>query len=163
MCFYFPTICLLDVSNFGLYADVGISILASTNFEDKEVRKQFVSSISSKFRRYPKASEYIEKEWLLFTSAIVLSVVVGCGRKRLEVAGDSEEKYLGATKRLKKQFDRVGVLESPWPWPRRSSPWPWPRSLKSSKIGPVLGSRTALSFKSLKLCIIIIANGHRCK
>ena len=50
---------------------------------------------------------------------------------------------------------------SSWPWPQRSSPWP--RSLKSSKICPVLGSKTALFFKPLKLCITIIINGQRCK
>ena len=41
--------------------------------EDKEVRKQFASSISSKFRQLPDVSEDIEKEWLLFRSAIISS------------------------------------------------------------------------------------------
>ena len=39
--------------------------------EDKEVRKQFASSISSKFKQLPDVSEDIEKEWLLFRSAII--------------------------------------------------------------------------------------------
>ena len=33
--------------------------------EGKEVRKQFASSISSKFKQLPNISENIEKEWLL--------------------------------------------------------------------------------------------------
>ena len=43
--------------------------------EDKEVRKQFTSSISSKFRQLPNVSEDIQKEWLLFRSAIISSAV----------------------------------------------------------------------------------------
>ena len=57
--------------------------------EDKEVRKQFASSISSKLRQL---SEDIDKEWLLFRSAIILSAAESCERKRLRVAGDSEKK-----------------------------------------------------------------------
>ena len=60
--------------------------------EDKEVRKQFASSISSKFRQLPDVSEDIEKEWLLFRSAIISSAAESCGRKRLRVAGDSEKR-----------------------------------------------------------------------
>ena len=60
--------------------------------EDKEVRKQFVSSISSKFRQLPDPSEDIEKEWLPFTSAIISSAAESCGRKWLGVAGDSEKR-----------------------------------------------------------------------
>ena len=50
------------------------------------------------------------------------------------------------------------VLEDTFP-----SPWPWPRSLKSFALAskpqvlencPVLGSRTALFFESLKFCLI---------
>ena len=59
--------------------------------EDKEVRKQFASSISSKFRQLPDVSEDIEKEWLLFRSAIISSAAESCGRKRLRVADDSEK------------------------------------------------------------------------
>ena len=39
--------------------------------EDKEVRKQFASSISCKFRQLSAVSEDIEKKWLLFRSAII--------------------------------------------------------------------------------------------
>ena len=39
--------------------------------EDKEVRKQFASTISSKFRQLPHVSVDIGKEWLLFRSAII--------------------------------------------------------------------------------------------
>ena len=60
--------------------------------EDKEVRKQFASSISSKFRQLPDVSEDIEKEWLLFRSAIISSAAESCGRKRLRMAGDSEKR-----------------------------------------------------------------------
>ena len=62
--------------------------------EDKEEtrRKQFVSSISSKFRQLPDVSEDIEKEWLLFRSVIISSATESCGRKRLKVAGDSEKR-----------------------------------------------------------------------
>ena len=60
--------------------------------EDKDVRKQFASSISSKFRQLPGVSENIEKEWLLFRSAIISSAAESCGRKRHRVTGDSEKK-----------------------------------------------------------------------
>ena len=60
--------------------------------EDKEVRKQFASSISSKFRQLPDVSEDIEREWLLFRSAIISSAAESCGRKRLRMAGDSEKR-----------------------------------------------------------------------
>ena len=39
--------------------------------EDKEVRKQFASSMSAKFRELPDVSEDIEMEWSLFRSAII--------------------------------------------------------------------------------------------
>ena len=53
------------------------------DLEDKEVTKQFASSISSKLRQLPNASEDIEREWLLFRSAIISSAAESCGRKRL--------------------------------------------------------------------------------
>ena len=60
--------------------------------EGKEVRKQFASTISSKFRQLPDVSGYTEKEWLLVRSAIISSAAESCGRKRLRVAGDSEKR-----------------------------------------------------------------------
>ena len=60
--------------------------------ENKEVRKQFASRISSKFRQLPNVCEVIEKEWLLFRSAIISSAAESCGRKRLRVASDSEKR-----------------------------------------------------------------------
>ena len=81
--------------------------------EDKEVRKQFASSISSKFRQLPDVSEDIEKEWLLFRSAIISSPAESCGRKRLRVAGDSEKKHLGGTKRLNKLFEQRKMRSRP--------------------------------------------------
>ena len=62
--------------------------------EDKQVRKQFASSMSSKFRRLTGASEDIDKQWLLFRSAIISSVAESYGRKRLGVAGDGEKSTL---------------------------------------------------------------------
>ena len=59
--------------------------------EDKEVRKLFATSISSKFRQLFDVSEDIEKEWLLFRSAIISSAVESCGQKRLRVAGNGEK------------------------------------------------------------------------
>ena len=60
--------------------------------EDKEVRTQFASSISSKLRQLPDASKDIEKEWLLFRSAIISTAAESCRGKRLRVAGGSEKK-----------------------------------------------------------------------
>ena len=60
--------------------------------EDKEVRKQFASSISSKFRQLLDASEDTEKEWLLFRSPIISSAAENCWRKQLRVASDSEKR-----------------------------------------------------------------------
>ena len=60
--------------------------------KDKKVRKQFTSSMSSKFRQLPDVSEDIEMEWSLFKSAITASAVESCGRKRLRVAADSEKR-----------------------------------------------------------------------
>ena len=55
--------------------------------EDKEVRKQFASSISSKFRQLPDVSEDIEKEWLRFKSAITSSAADSCGHKTASSGG----------------------------------------------------------------------------
>ena len=44
------------------------------------------------FRQLPDVSEVIEKEWLLFRSAIISSAAETCRQKRLRVAGDSEKK-----------------------------------------------------------------------
>ena len=60
--------------------------------EDKEVRKQFASSVSSMFKQLPDVFEDIEKEWLLFSSTIILLAAESCKLKRLRVAGDSEKR-----------------------------------------------------------------------
>ena len=39
-----------------------------------------------------KKNKNIEKDWLLFRSAIISSAAESCGRKRLRVAGDSEKR-----------------------------------------------------------------------
>ena len=74
--------------------------------EDKEknlrnLRKQFASRISSKFRQLPHVSEDIEKEWLLFRSANISSAAESCERKRLRVAGDSEKRTLWRNQEVK--------------------------------------------------------------
>ena len=60
--------------------------------EYKEVRKQFAPGISPKFRQLSDVSDDIEKEWLLFRSAMTSSAVESCGQKRLKVAGDNEKR-----------------------------------------------------------------------
>ena len=60
--------------------------------EDKEVRKQFASSTSTKFRELPNVSDDVEIEWSLFRSAIILSAVECCGEKRFRVPADSEKR-----------------------------------------------------------------------
>ena len=60
--------------------------------DDKEVRKQFASSISSKLQQLPGASEHIEKEWLLFRSAIISSAAESCRLQWLRVASDSKKR-----------------------------------------------------------------------
>jgi len=60
--------------------------------EDKEVRKQFASSMTAKFRRLPDESEGIEKEWLLFRSAIIALAVECCRQERPRVTGVSEKR-----------------------------------------------------------------------
>ena len=54
--------------------------------EDKEVRKQFASSTSTKFRELPNVSEDVEMEWSLFRSAIISSAVECSGEKQLRMA-----------------------------------------------------------------------------
>ena len=72
--------------------------------KDKEVRKQFTFSISSKFKQLPEAFEDMEKEWLLLRSAIILSAAESCGRKRLIEDDDSEKK--GQDRQISYRTDR---------------------------------------------------------
>ena len=81
--------------------------------EDKEVRKQFAFSISSKFRELPDVSEDIEKEWLLFRSAIISSAAKNCGRNGLEWRVIVRKEHLGGTKRLKKLFEQRKMRSRP--------------------------------------------------
>ena len=74
-----------------LSSDVTYRIKWET-LEDKEVRKQFVSSISTKFKELPNVSENVEMEWSLFRSAIISSAVECCGEKQLRVAAGSEKR-----------------------------------------------------------------------
>jgi len=60
--------------------------------EDKEVKKQFASSMTRKFKQLPDESEDIKMEWSLFRSAMITSAVEYCEQNRLRVAGDSEKR-----------------------------------------------------------------------
>ena len=81
--------------------------------EDKEVRKQFTSSISSKFRQLPDVSEDIEKEWLLFRSAFISSAAESCGQKRLRVAGDSEKRTPWWNQEVKEAMEQRKMRSRP--------------------------------------------------
>ena len=81
--------------------------------EDKEVRKQFASSISSKFRQLPNQSEDIEKEWLLFRSAIISSAAESCGRNGLEWRAIVRKEHFDGTKRLKKLIEQRKMRSRP--------------------------------------------------
>ena len=52
--------------------------------EDKEVRKQFASSISSMFRQLPDVSKNIEKEWLLLDQQSFHQLLIVEGENGLE-------------------------------------------------------------------------------
>ena len=90
--------------------------------QDKEIRKQFAFSILSKFRQLPDVSEDIEKEWLLFRSAIISSAAESCGRKRLKVAGDSEKRKPWWNQEVKEAMQtKVDALKACWLQDRSSS------------------------------------------
>ena len=59
---------------------------------DRDVRKQFASSMAAKFQQLPKVSEDIEMEWLLFRTAMISSAVESSGRKQLRMAAGSEKR-----------------------------------------------------------------------
>ena len=61
---------------------------------DRDVRKQFASSMAAKFQQLPEIYENIEMEWLLFRTAIISSAVESCERKRLRMAAVSEKRTL---------------------------------------------------------------------
>jgi len=60
--------------------------------DDKEVLKQFVCSKKAKFRQLTSESVDIEKELLLFRSAIIASGIEYCRENRLRVVGNSEKR-----------------------------------------------------------------------
>ena len=62
--------------------------------EDLDVRKQFESIMALKFLQLSELSEDIEMEWSLFRTAMILSAVESCGRKRLRMAAGSEKKNI---------------------------------------------------------------------
>ena len=61
-------------------------------FGGQRSTKTVASSISSKFRQLADVSDDIEKEWLLFRSAIISSAAECCEQKRLRVADESEKR-----------------------------------------------------------------------
>ena len=71
--------------------------------EDRDVRKQFASSMETKFQQLPEVSEDIKIEWsLLFQTAMIPSAVESCGRKQRRMAADNEKKHFDGTKMYKK-------------------------------------------------------------
>ena len=69
--------------------------------EDKDVRKQFASSMALKFRQLQKVSEGIAKEWSFFRTAMISSHVDSCGQKRLRMASGSEKRTFWWKKNVK--------------------------------------------------------------
>ena len=61
---------------------------------DRDVRKQFASSMVAKFQQLLEVSEDIQMEWSLFRTVMISLAVENCGRKRLRMAAGSEKKYL---------------------------------------------------------------------
>ena len=59
---------------------------------DRDVKKQFVSSMAAEFQQLSEVSEEIELEWLLFRTAMISSAVESCGRKRHRMARGSEKR-----------------------------------------------------------------------
>ena len=59
---------------------------------NRDVRKQFASSLALKFQQLPKVSEDIEREWSLFQTALISSAVESCGRKRLRMTRGCEKR-----------------------------------------------------------------------
>ena len=89
--------------------------------EDKEVRNQFASSISSKFRQLPDVTEDIEKEWLLFSSGIISSAAESWGQKRLRMAGNSEKRTPWWNQEVKEAFRAKKDAFKAWLQDRTSS------------------------------------------
>ena len=59
---------------------------------DRDVRKQFASSIATKFRQLPEISQDIELECLLFQTAMISSAVESCGPKWLIATAGSKKR-----------------------------------------------------------------------
>ena len=89
--------------------------------EDKELKEQLASNISSKFRQLPYVSEDIERDWLLFRSAIISSAAESCGRKRLRVAGDSDKRTPWWNQEVKEAIQAKKDAFKAWPKDRSSS------------------------------------------
>ena len=60
--------------------------------EDKEVRKQFASSISSKFRQLPSVSEESRRNGCCSDQQSFHQLLKSCGQKRLRVAVDRKKR-----------------------------------------------------------------------
>ena len=59
---------------------------------NRNVRKQFASSMAAKFQQLPVVSEDIEMECSLFRTAMISSAVESCGQKQLRMARGSEKR-----------------------------------------------------------------------
>ena len=59
---------------------------------DRDLRKQFASSMKAKFQQLPEVSEDIELEWSLFQTAMISSAVENCRRKRLKMMAGSKKR-----------------------------------------------------------------------
>jgi len=55
--------------------------------KDKEMRKQFASSMASTFSQLPNESEDVDEIWSFFRSTFIALAVECCGKNLLRVAG----------------------------------------------------------------------------
>ena len=86
-------VCSLRISKPWLNRKSRRSIVAyrikSETLADRDVSKQFAASIATKFRQLSGVFKDTEMEWSLFRTAMILSAVESCGRKRLRMAAGS--------------------------------------------------------------------------
>ena len=68
---------------------------------NRGVRKQFASSIATKFQQLPEISSNMKIKWLLFQTAMISSAIKCCGQKRFRMEEDSKKKHFGRNKVLK--------------------------------------------------------------
>ena len=59
---------------------------------DRNLKKQFASSMAVKFEQLSKFFEDSEMEWSLFQTAMISSALESCGQKRLRMSAGSKKK-----------------------------------------------------------------------